>query len=29
MLTTGSIYSVHLPIREEYDKGGTQRYPSP
>ncbi len=27
MLTSGFIYVVHLPIREEYDNKGTQRYP--
>jgi hypothetical protein len=29
MLTSGSIYSKHLPMPEEYDKGGTRRYPLP
>src|SRR5215208_3551332 len=26
-LTSGSIYPMHLPTREEYDNRGTQRYP--
>jgi hypothetical protein len=28
-LTSGSIYSLHLPISKEYSNKGTQRYPLP